>query len=290
MRKFYFQNSSGERIALNGENRLHLTDPTGLGLTLTPSFADLKRGFFRGISDDAEPQTSFNGTLTFTGASPYDDYRNFVDWLQQAGQLYLIYKPTTNTEYMRQIELSYLSKGELNSLRWLVVPAAFFYVTPWYRPTATELELINIEGNAIVYPFRYTPELIYGDDSASSLSTVIAPAGHTPGAIVLSYYGEILNPRVRLVGNISGKTYGLCSVTANLAASDRFELSTLYRDSYVRHISAAGNVTDLLDSVSLASEPFFHFPVDEPSTLSMEADAVFTGNAALTLYYYFRTV
>lgn len=290
MRKFYIQNSAGERLPLNGENNIYLTDPTGLGLTLAPSFADLKRGFFRGVSDDAEPQNTFNATLTFAGADPYTDYQTFVNWLQQAGQLYLIYEPVSGSEFMRQIDVSYLSKSELNNLRWLVIPAAFFCVSPWYRPAATELELTNVDGNAIVYPFRYRPTLIYGDDSASSLSAVIFPAGHTPGAIELSYYGAILNPRVRLVGNASGKTYGLCSVTAAMGASDRFELSTLYRDSYVRRVSAGGIETDLLDSVSLATEPFFHFPVDEPSTLTVEADEAFTGSAALTLYYYYRTV
>jgi len=41
MRKFYIENGLGVRQALNGESGIFLSNPTGLGLSLSPTFADL---------------------------------------------------------------------------------------------------------------------------------------------------------------------------------------------------------------------------------------------------------
>ncbi|MBQ9685059.1 MAG: hypothetical protein IJV41_00735 [Oscillospiraceae bacterium] len=290
MRKFYLENAAGDRIDLNGASRIHLTDPAGLGLTLTPAYADLKNGFFRAVSADSEPQSSFTATLTFPKPAPYPRWKTFVDWCSRSGHLYLVYRPYEDIEYYREVEISYFSKGELSRNGWLEIPASFFCLTPWYRKDPTTLEMLNSEGSAIRYSYRYTSQLIYGADSAAVLAGTVYPGGHLPGSVRLRYFGEILNPKIRLTGNVSGKTYGLCSVEGALVSGDTLELSTLYLDSHIRRIAADGTVTDLLDAVSLASEPFFHVPTDEPSTLSVEADAVFTGSAELEVFYYFRSV
>ena len=89
---------------------------------------------------------------------------------------------------------------------------------------------------------------------------------------------------------MSGKTYGICSVSVVLNPSDQLILSTRYEDSFVKRVFAGGAETDLIDVLDLSTEPFFHIPVDEPCTLSVEADAAFAGVADLVLYYYYRSV
>lgn len=131
---------------------------------------------------------------------------------------------------------------------------------------------------------------MYGVDSSGSLAGELRGGGHIPGSLELSYYGAITNPKIRMVGNLSGKTFGICSVAAVLIASDRLEYSSRREQSYVRKVSADGTVTDLLDSLDLSTTPFPHIPVDEPVTISIEADAAFTGSADLTLFYYYRSV
>ena len=66
MRKFYFLNSSGERWPLQGEKGVYLTDPTGLGVTLAQTYADLQNGFFVGVSSANEPQSAPHATLLFS--------------------------------------------------------------------------------------------------------------------------------------------------------------------------------------------------------------------------------
>jgi hypothetical protein len=75
-----------------------------------------------------------------------------------------------------------------------------------------------------------------------------------------------------------------------LSPSDTLKFCSRYEDSYVKRIAADGVETDLLDVLDLSSTPFFHIPVDEPCTVSIEADSAFTGSADLLIFYYYRSV
>ena len=290
IRKLFFQDAAGNRYGLNGERGAYAASLAGFGFTLSPSFADLSRGFFVPVSDETEPQSTVTFTMVFT-RSPYTSYTELVNWLAAAGTVTIVYNPTGAQEYYRDVIINYLQKGELNEVGWLESPGSLYACTPWYKPVPTSLTL---EGSGIDeskrYTYRYTKALIYGADSTSNLSGTIVGAGHIPGSLTMIFTGGITNPKIRLVGNISGKTYGICSVTAVLSVSDALLFSTRYEDSYVKKRSAAGVETDLLDVLDLSSTPFFHIPVDEPCTISVESDAAINGKADLEIYYYYRSV
>lgn len=290
IRKLYFQNAAGDRWGLNGDRGVYAHALAGFGFTLSPGFADLSRGFFIPVGDEAEPQGTLPFTITFT-KTPYETYKMLVDWLAAAGTVTIVYNPTGKQEYCRDVSVNFLQKGEKNVVGWLEVPCSFFCNTPWYLPSPTTLDLGTAgEDNSKRYDYEYGETLRYGVDSSATLSGEIVGAGHIPGSLELTYYGAITNPKIRLIGKVSGKTYGVCSVSAVLAATDALKFSTRYENSYVKKIAAGGVETDLLDSLDLSSTPFFHIPVDEPCTISVEADAAFTGKADLLIYYYYRSV
>lgn len=290
IRKLYFQNAAGQRWGLNGDRGVYASDLAGFGLTLSPNFADLGRGFFSPVSDEAEPQNPLAFTLTFT-RNPYETYNQLVNWLAAAGTITVIYDPTGKQEYCRDVTVSFLQKGELTQIGWLEAPSSFQCTTPWYLPSPTTFEL---EGTGVDdskrYDYEYTEDLRYGEDSAASISATIAGGGHVPGSLDLSFYGAIVNPRIRLTGKISGKTFGVCSLSVITESTDLLKFSSRYENSYVKKVSADGAETDLLDALDLSLNPFFHFPVDEPCTISFEADDSFTGVVDLTIYYYYRSV
>lgn len=290
IRKLSLQNKAGARWPMNGEKGVYVSSLAGFGLTLSPTYADLTRGFFLSVGGESEPQGTVPFTIYFT-RNAYAVYQSFVDWLAAAGTITLCYDPTGTQEYWRDVAINFLQKGELNEVGWLEVPCSFYATTPWYRPVPTTLSLENTGmDESKRYDFTYDDDLIYGEDSTSSLSGELTGGGHVPGSLELIFYGAITNPKIRLVGNVSGKTYGLCSVTAVLGASDRLKFSSRYEQSYVRKVAADGTETDLLDALDLSTTPFPHLPVDEPCTISIEADAAFTGSADLTVYYYYRSV
>lgn len=290
IRKLWFQNAAGIRWSLNGERGVYASNLSGFGLTLSPNYADLSRGFFVPVSDESEPQNTVSFTMAFT-RNPYETYQDFINWLTAADTVALVYAPTGRQEYCRDVTINFLQKGELTQVGWLEIPCSFLCNTPWYLPTPTSLSLENGGTNESKrYDYYYADELRYGNDSSAALSGTIAGAGHVPGSLELTYYGAITNPKIRLLGNITGKTYGICSVAVTLAPSDTLKVSTRYENAFVKRISAAGVETDLLDVLDLSTTPFFHIPVNEPCTISVEADTAFSGYADLLIYYYYRSV
>lgn len=290
IRKLFLRNAAGERWGLNGDRGVYAHTLSGFGFSLSPNFADLGHGFFVPVSDAAEPQNPVPFTITFTRNS-YETYQRFVNWLAAAGRLTLGYNPTGMQEYFRDVTINFLQKSEKNVVGWLEIPASFYCITPWYLPSPTTLDLGKAgEDESKRYDYEYNDDLMYGEDSTASLSGEVVGAGHIPGAIELTYCGAITNPKIRLIGKISGKTYGVCSVSAVLCATDTLKFSSRSEASYVKKIAADGGETDLLDALDLSTTPFFHVPVDEPCTISIESDSAFEGTAALLVYYYYRSV
>ena len=76
----------------------------------------------------------------------------------------------------------------------------------------------------------------------------------------------------------------------SIGSTDVLELSTDWEDSYVRKISAAGEVEDLLPYLDISQNPYFHPPTDEASVLTVASDSPFSGSAELLVYSYYRTV
>lgn len=290
IRKLSLQNAAGDRFRLDGTNGVYVSGLTGFGFSMSPEFADLSRGFFMDVGSDFEPQQNIPFTVTFT-QNAYQVYRRFVDWLASAVSLKLVYQPYGDTEFFRDVTIDSVQKGELNIVRWLNCFCSVLCLTPWYLPTPTVLSLDNGNSENIKrYPYTYTDNLRYGSDSIAAMSGTIFPSGHIPGALDVSYSGGIVNPRLRLTGNVSGKTYGLCSISESFEPSDTLRFSSRYEKSFVSKIAAGGGAVDLLDQLDLTAEPFFHIPVDEPCTLSIEADSLIPGKATVQVYYYFRSV
>lgn len=290
IRKLYFQNEDGQRWGLNGDRGLYCTDLAGLGLTLNPTINNIGQGFMSVENLDSGDQKPIPFTLIFT-KSPYQYYQMLMDWMAAAKTLTIVYNPTGAQEYFCDVVINYMQKGELNTVGWLEVLCNFYCVTPWYLPTPT---LLNIQSSGKDerkrYPYRYTDTLKYGMNYAAALSATVAGAGHISGAINLKYYGAIKNPKIKITGNISRKMLGACYISAIMEDSDVLLFSSKYEDSYIRKISAENIETDLLDDIDLRLTPFFHIPVNEPCTISIESDDLFTGRAELSVYYYYRSV
>ena len=290
IRKLYLKNAAGAQRGLNGENGIYATDLAGFGFSLGPTYADLSRGFFATVNDANEPQNTLAFTIVLT-KDAYTVHQSLMDWLAAAGTLTVVYNPTGKREYCRDVTVSFIQKGELNQAGWLELPCSFTCTTPWYLPLPSTLSMSG-DGvdKSMRYDYYYDDDLRYGEDNSASIRTVIAGSGHIPGALLLKFQGAVINPQIRLVGNVTGRTCGICRLSTTLTASDTLEFSTRHEDAYVKRISDNGTVTDLLDALDLSLTPFFHIPVDEPCTLFIESDTPFSGRADILIYYYFRSV
>ena len=290
MRKFYFLNSSGERWPLQGEKGVYLTDPTGLGVTLAQTYADLQNGFFVGVSSANEPQSAPHATLLFIRPA-YAAYRQLINWLAAAGDLELVYCPYGAEEFHRRVDVQAISKGELDEHAFLACELSLLARSPWFKAAATRLDLASQSADeSLRYDIVYTDELIYGEDATASLSGTLHPDGHVPAAISVTFYGGAASPVISLTGQLTGKLYGACRISDTIAAGETLLFSTDYLDSYVRKLSASGAATDLLSKIDLDGEPFFRLPLTEPCTLTIAAQAAISGAADVEVFYYYRSV
>ena len=290
MRKFYFLNSSGERWPLQGEKGVYITDPTGLGVTLAQTYADLQNGFFVGVSSANEPQSAPHATLLFVRPA-YAAYRQLINWLAAAGDLELVYCPYGTEEFHRRVDVQAISKGELDEHAFLACELSLLARSPWFKAAATRLDLASQSADeSLRYDIVYTDDLIYGEDATASLSGTLHPDGHVPAAISVTFSGGAASPVISLTGQLTGKLYGACRISDTIASGETLLFSTDYLDSYVRKLSAAGVQTDLLSKIDLDGEPFFRLPLTEPCTLTIAAQAAISGAADVEVFYYYRSV
>lgn len=289
IRKLWLKDGRGKRFELDGSDGVYVSELAGLGFSLSPNWGDLGNGFFKALDSTQEPQRNVTFTVTFTRA-PYATFQRFVDFVS-TGNVSLCYSPFEGAEYIRDVSISSVSKSELNAVGWLECSCSLLCLTPWYMPSFTSLTLES-DGDEDVrrYPYTYTPGLRFGSESAAALSGVIMPAGHIPGALQILYTGGIVNPRISLVGNQTGKTYGVCSLKAEIPADHYLLLTTTPNGSSVGMIAPDLTATELLNALDLSFDPYPRIPVDEPCTLRIESDSEIPGVATVQVYYFFRSV
>lgn len=291
MRKFYLESADGDTYGLNGEKGIFTTQPTGLGFTAGTTYADITHGFFTETSTDKIPQSSIVLTLNLVRPSPYSKYRNFINWIERAQKpLVLVYEPIPGSAYRRQVTVRYYTKTEIERTGVLVCPLSLSCLTPWYRAETTMLEITDPTTATLMrFDFRFSPELRFGSDSIAAASAEVAAAGHEPASFLIRVPGPVVNPQLSLRGQ-SGKLYGRLAAEIIVPAGSALLLSTRYRDSYVVLEDSTGQQTDLINSIDInLANPFFRAPVEERSSLELNADSAFTG-ATAEVYYYYRSV
>lgn len=285
-RKFYIENENGMRIDLNNRNNIFLEHPAGLGLVNEYDFADIGTAFYRNVYETAK-QDNITGDLVFTKQS-YQKYREFVDWIMAAETLTFVYSPIDGSEFFRDVELSYITKTELSTGRWLYAPISLLCTSPWYIPAPVNLSLTQQSSGAMRYPFKYNSSLIYGSSTAGNMASDLEVSGHIPAGLMVRYTGVAENPKFILT-EADGTEIGRCELATSISAGETIELSTAYGNCYVKKITAQGE-TDLLGVVDISKNPYFKVPLNRSCVLRLLADDVMQGTAEARLYAYYRSV
>lgn len=283
-RQFYLYNENDDFLNLN-ESPMMFLAPEGLGANLSPSSNDLSNGFFRVTDKDKIPQGNIVGDILFDeiggmANSPYQSYRNFVDFVMGAERLYLGYIPgknplTTLEEYRCEVAFDYINKGQINWSRCIKTPVSFKMLTPWYK-TTTIKERIS-----------------FGEDDEDV--AIAKASGHAPSGVKISLTHRGMSAfSFELVGNRTHKSYGKCLVTASIDKDDVIEYSSVGNDCYIRRVRG-NTVTDLMDKVDITYNPWFNIPITEATTLTVTANKVgatqyVTAQLDVEILDYYRSV
>lgn len=116
VREFYIENETGQRFSMmNIEEGCFLSSPTGLGYSYDTQYSQIGNDFLQNIRKLTQGQ--IGGELIF---KKYDNYKKFVDFIESAIFLKLVYKiPFENgfTEFFKDIDISNIDKSEIRNRR-----------------------------------------------------------------------------------------------------------------------------------------------------------------------------
>ena len=111
VREFYIENENGQRFSMmNIEEGCFLSSPTGLGYGYNIEYSQIGNDFIQNIKKITQGQ--IGGELIF---KTYDNYKKFVDFVESANFLKLVYKVPFEdgyTEYFKVIDISTVDKTE----------------------------------------------------------------------------------------------------------------------------------------------------------------------------------
>ena len=287
MRKFYIENSVGERLSLCDHHNLWLNLPKGLGMEMDVDYASVEPGFWE-VSSFDEKQSSITGTLLFLDSNPYKSFREITDWLITAASLKFIYCPYGTEEYYRDIHINKIDKGEKTLSRMLSIPMTITPLTPWYdRAHLTFIFAVSQDSSHkrynYHYPYRYAL-------SAIPNSVDFQIGGHYPGEIELRANGPFNSPILTLTNTITKVVLGRLDLSGMLF--DQGE--TLCFSSRVNNPGvwkmSGGVKTDLIDEVFLDAniETFFKVPPNTPVTATMVVSGTMDGGATMDVLKYYR--
>lgn len=285
MRKFFFENETGARKPLNGEQGVWVENPTGLGFSTTEKYSDNTNGFYSRYHSTID-QGNVVFDLVFTKEA-YKTYNNLMSWLVAAQRLFLVYQPYGATAYYTEVRIKSITKKELTEGKWLRIPTSLTCLTPWYKPTPLTLSLEKQRVDAMRYPFAYNSELHYGISDMGDFSAQLPSGGHIAAGLKISYIGAAKDLDIALWKD--SELIGRCALDG--LYNGTIELQTGYNDSHIYYTDTNGQTTDLLDSLDITQNPFFKLPTEAANyILKLTGDGELDGTAKATINYYYRSV
>ena len=282
MRRFYFQNSIGERVDLQGNLFMH--SPKGLGRSSKNEYASARSGFFANVDSEPE-QMSFAGEIAIL-KDCYSAYQTLVNWLFAGLDVSIVYKPE-NIEYFADITIESLEKSEKSNGGILVIPISLKGRTPWYRALPKLLSLAPDDSSGCVLPY-YLPYYL----SAGGLenSADILAGGHTEASLYTELYGPVTSPHITLKNNADGEIIGQVTLSRTISDGETLVLSSVESETGIWVKSSSGALTDLIDEIDIAENPFFRVPQNTACTLTVTAASEIETEAQIKVYEYYWTV
>ena len=278
MRKFYLENEYGIRKDMqNIDHDGFMTEPSELGYSKSSSFVRIGDMFVENQYDDE--QIPFTSKISFRNPNAYDKCKEFLDFINSTGDLFLIYS-YGNLEYRKRIKLKSISKTEMSG-NILTITATFspktkFYVNTYSKYSAT------VVSNPMQFPFSFPS--VYNDNASQNID--IKNNGHTDAQFKVIINGPAVNPKIILSQN--GLELHRCEITYALETGNMIEYSSVDDDMYI-HAILGNERINLINCLSLENDNFFKLPTGT-STLKLIADDGFTNPIDVEVYEYYRAV
>lgn len=284
VRKFQLKNEKGQTFSLMDiENYCLLTEPSGLGYAYSNDYVNLGNSFILNLRVLEQGQIS--GQLNFLC---YDNYKKFVDYVEGSEKLYFSYivpYKSGSKEFLRDIQMTDVSKTEIQPNGVMSETVIFTCLTLWYA-TSTAIYTIDSNGGDEIR-WDFTWDSYFAGYDARDLS--IINTGHTDATIEVSIDGQVANPELQLY--IENDLYQDIQITDVIDSYEKFLYSSKEGDFYIKKENTDGTYTSLLDLsvIDFSQNLVIRIPKNKSCRLVLNADNNIS-RATITIFVYYKAV
>lgn len=238
IRNFYFEDEKGRRIdcqKINGN--LFLFDVKGLGYEEEITYEQVGASFVE--KNRKIKQNVIEGTLEFYDMS-YNEYIDFVNFINGAQKLCLIYVPKTKEriEYYRDIDFAKIEKTEEDDFNVLSCPISLNCKSLWYKKKKM-IKKVEASENEMRWDFEW--DAFFMDYYSRSVE--IINDGHVESPIEILIEGPVLNPKIELF--VEGETFQTVTLNTNIKENELLLYGTGFNNFYITKQNENGENEDL---------------------------------------------
>lgn len=283
VREFKLINENGQEYSLMDiERYCLLTDPSGLGFSYTTEYEQLGNTFISNLRKLEQGQIS--GTVNFLS---YDNYKNFVDFIERAESLKFAYKiPFKNSskEYFKDVNIQSLTKTQIQTNGIISESITFDCLSLWYEQLTTVYTIEKIE-NEIQWDFVWDSRFA----DYTSRSIIANNDGHVNAAIKVEISGHVINPGIYVYHN--GEIYAGLTILTTIEEGEKLLYSSKDQEIYIRKQNKDGSTENLFKEkygIDINNRNIFDIPKGS-SEIAITAENNIA-NAKLYIYKYYKVV
>ena len=304
MRKFYLRNEGG---TVEREYQLQTTDaflwqPSGLGFAYEREYAETD-GFYLKLNEMIS-QTPKTGIVVFLGSDPYQEYRDFVDWVMASQKLKLAYSTDDATYYFMDIEVEYIEKTEIQLDGTLQCAISMLPTSPIYMVDTINVDMDgDLPANMKQYTYTYTldPNAVspytenkywytYSDTAVAGTMTV-TPDAQLPCCFEIYTENPVSKP-VLTFSDENNNVIGKVDLSAISVANGEKLLYSGIPTSAGVTLTTGGVETDITNYLGISPNypSFFTLPPQRTTSIVLSADSLTGVKMEVRVYRYFISV
>lgn len=283
VREFKLLNEKGQEYSLMDiRNYCLLTEPSGLGYSYSTEYEQLGNTFIANLRKTEQGQIS--GTLNFL---KYDNYKNFIDFIEKADTLRFAYKipfESGSKEYLKDINIQSLSKSQIQTSGVISESVTFDCLSLWYEENKTVYS-IEPQTDEIRWDFLWDSK--FADYDTRSLQYV--NKGHVEAPLIVSIDGHIINPVISLY--VEGQLVQEVTFTVEIEEYEKLLYGTRENDFYIKRQKTDGTTESLfsLDVINFENDNVIRLPKNKSCEIKITADNEIL-NAEVTILPQYKAV
>ena len=251
MREYYLENELGQRFSfLNLKDGIATTDITGHGFSFKSDYTKVGDMFVSNYRED--DQSELELLVQFFGGKKLQNYSEFVNFLNTAEELYLVYIPYGTVEYKRNVDVDEVDPGKLDN-GMLKTKLKLLCKSLFYSTDRSDY-VVTAEDSGMTYDFIWDPWF----NDYSNILCDIDNDGHVESAFQIEFNGYVENPTVQVFQG--GKMIHKITFPVTVLKGECLRYSTLDDDLYIQIVKNDGSTQNLINFLSMENENFFKLP------------------------------